>query len=859
MKPNHKLSYAICSILGIHGASATLAAATSEESSEALSEIVVTAQRREENIQNVPITIQALTGEAIAQLNVQNLDDFIRFLPNVTQATNGPSQGEIFMRGISVGANGGQGGGTTGAFPAVAVYLDEQSGQLPGRNLDVYAADLERIEVLEGPQGTLFGGGALSGVLRYITNKPKLDVTEASVEAGYGTTAHGDPNTNVTAVLNLPLIADTLAVRGVIYNDSQGGYINNVPSTFTRASTDLGFAKYNGGVVPTNSVSINNSQLVGNAINPLTYTGFRLEALYKINDDWNALLTQSYQNMNSQGVFYEMPYGTEGASLTANGTPVGGQPLPPLSVTLFNPSYDKDKFENTALVVNGKIGDLKLVYSGAYLVRNVDQVQDYTNYARGVFGYYYQCAGYSSNPATGQCFTPSTTWREHERNTHQSHELRLSSPDDKRVRGSVGLYWEDYEILDQTQWSYVTVPTCSPTGPTTDCYLPLQPWPGSPAYTPNPPTGFFDDVERGYKQMAEFASLDVDLIPKTLTLTGGIRHFKYDDRESGGDVGSFYCKQFAPTTYFGPCTAPYGTDVSTRAPNRSTPSGNRARANLTWHFWDHALAYYTWSQGFRAGQFNRGTSCHLPGPDGQPQYCVPAFTVPDNVTNNEVGWKTEWFDQRVQFNGAVYQEVWSNAQTGFFDPQGGLGNLAFATNGPSYRVRGVEPSVIARVTHGLTLQVAAAWNSPSQTNSPYLVDNNPASINYGKNITSILNPYGALGSPTSYSPAFNISGHIRYEWNFGDYNAFTQVTAQHQTHMITATGYVPAYDMPGFATYGASAGVAKGAWAAEFYGQNLTNVNSSLSTSSGQFILTEVPQRPRVLGIKISYKFSDQK
>src|SRR5271165_811110 len=409
LKPNQKLSYAICSILGLQGASAAVAATASGDSSEALGEIIVTAQRREENIQNVPITIQALTSETISQLNVVNLDDIIKFLPNVTQATNGPAQGDIIMRGLSVGANGGNGGGTTGAFPAVAIYLDEQSGQLPGRNLDVYAADLERVEVLEGPQGTLFGGGALSGVLRYITNKPKLDVTEGSVDAGYSTTAHGDPNTNVTAVLNLPLIDDTLAVRAVIYNDRHGGYINNVPSTFSRSSTDLGIARYNGGVVPTNSVSINNNSIVNNAINPLTYTGFRLGARYKINNDWDALLTQSYQNMDSQGVFYEMPYGAEGASLTANGTPTGGQPLPPLSVTLFNPSYNKDKFENTALVVTGKIADyLKVVYSGAYLVRTVDQVQDYTNYARGVFGYYYQCAGYSSTSAAAeQCYTPS--------------------------------------------------------------------------------------------------------------------------------------------------------------------------------------------------------------------------------------------------------------------------------------------------------------------------------------------------------------------------------------------------------------------------------------------------------------------
>ena len=858
MTPNQKLSCAICSILGIQGAAAVYAADASGDNSEALGEIVVTAQRRTENIQNVPITIQALTTETIAQLNVQNLDDFIKFLPNVTQATNGPAQGDIFMRGLSIGGGGGQGGGTTGAFPAVAIYLDEQSGQLPGRNLDVYAADLERIEVLEGPQGTLFGGGALSGVLRYITNKPKLDVTEANFDAGYGTTAHGDPNSNVTGVINLPLIPDTLAVRAVVYNDREGGYINNVASTFTRSSTDLGLARNNGGVVPTDSVSINNNSIVGNAINPLTYTGFRISALLKINEDWNALLTQSYQNMDSQGVFYEMPRGTEGAQLTANAVPFGGQPLPPLSVTLFNPSFDKDRFENTAVVVNGKIGPVKLVYSGAYLVRNVDQVQDYTNYARGVFGYYYQCAGYSSNPATGKCYTPSTTWREQEHNTHQSHELRLSSPDDLRIRGQVGVYWEDYKIVDQTQWSYVTVPTCSPTGLNVDCYLPIKPWPGSPPFTPSPPTGFFDDFSRGYKQTAEFASIDIDLIPHTLTLTGGIRHFKYDNSETGGDVGSFYCKQFSPTTYFGPCIAPYGTNVSLRAPNRTTPSGNRARGNLSWHITEDDLLYYTWSQSFRAGAFNRTTSCHLPGPDGLNQFCVPAFTVPDNVTNNEVGWKTEWFNHRVQFNGALYQEIWSNAQTGFFDPQGGLGNLAFSTNGPSYRVRGVEPSIIARVTQGLTVQTSAAWNSASQTNSPFLVDNNPASVNFGKNITSIPNPYGPLGSPTAYSPPFKVNARIRYDWSFNDYNAFVQAVGNHQAHMITATGYVPAYDMPAYSSYDASAGIAKGPWAVEVFGQNLTDVNSSLSTNSGQFILAEVPQRPRVLGLKISYKFSEK-
>src|SRR5579863_1150975 len=238
----------------MHGASGAVAAsASAESSSDALGEIIVTAQRRTENLQNVPIQIQALTAETLGQLNVVDFDQMIKYLPNVSQSTNGPGQGDIFMRGLSTGGGGNQGSGSTGAFPAVAIYLDEQSGQVPGRNLDIYAADLERIEVLEGPQGTLFGGGALTGVLRYITNKPKLDVTEGRVDAGYGITAHGDPNTNVTAVINLPIIPDTLALRGVIYDDRQGGYINNVPSTFSRSSSDRGVIGYNGGVVPTNS------------------------------------------------------------------------------------------------------------------------------------------------------------------------------------------------------------------------------------------------------------------------------------------------------------------------------------------------------------------------------------------------------------------------------------------------------------------------------------------------------------------------------------------------------------------------------------------------------------------------------
>jgi outer membrane receptor protein involved in Fe transport len=159
---NSKISYAVAAILGGGSLAASAADPATDSSSAAtdtIAEITVTAQRRSENMQDVPISMQALTAQSLQQLNVATFDDYIKFLPNVTTASNGPGQSEVYMRGLSAGSQPSQGSGSTGLWPNVAIYLDNQSGQLPNRNLDIYAADLNRIEVLEGPQGTLFGAG----------------------------------------------------------------------------------------------------------------------------------------------------------------------------------------------------------------------------------------------------------------------------------------------------------------------------------------------------------------------------------------------------------------------------------------------------------------------------------------------------------------------------------------------------------------------------------------------------------------------------------------------------------------------------------------------------------------------------
>jgi iron complex outermembrane recepter protein len=889
---NSKLSIAIASILGGVSFSATAAdqaAVSTDVNSDTLQEITVTATRRSQSMQDVPIAMQAFTGQALQQLNISTFDDYIKYLPNVTSANNGPGQNEIFMRGLSAGAQPSQGSGSTGLYPNVAIYFDNQSGQLPNRNLDIYAADIDRIEVLEGPQGTLFGSGAEAGAIRYITNAPKLDVTEGNTTAGYSVTAHGDPNTNITAVLNLPLIANTMAVRAVIYDDRRGGYIDNVPATFTRKNTDIGihYANYaasatgacpdglpnNGFCVPPGSASINNATVAARAINPVTYQGARAEVLYKFTDDWDFLVTQSYQNMNSEGVFYQQPNASDGASLQ------------PLQVTLFNPSYDKDKFENTAWTLNGKFGDLKAVYTGGYLVRNVQQEGDYTNYARGFYADYYQCFGAGSGAAgnpNATCYSPSATWHSNERNTHQQHEFRLSTPDEWRLRAIVGAYWEDNKLFDQTGWQYKTVPSCTTndpagTGGNAGCFTNVGTAPGATVVNPGiqgPTTSFYQDTMRETKQTAFFASVDFDLIPKVLTLTAGTRHFRFANSSVGSVTGSFGCfEQGAPATG---CLV---DNFNLNAQNlHDTESGFKSRGNITWHVTPDAMVYATYSQGFRPGGFNQnGGAQHAFGTDGVPQYMLPSSYTSDQLTNKEFGWKTEWFDHRLQWNGAYYRENWDNVQVAFFDP-GLVGNIFYNTNGQNFLITGWESSLMVRVISGLTLQGAASWNHSRQTNSPALIDNNPASSNFGKPITQncdstgancapVTNPFGPVGAPSANSPPVQFSLRGRYDWNMGDYKPYVQFGAAHTGHSFTQAGSNPSIDVagittgrlrfenPAYTTFDASFGVARDAWVVNVFAENLSNSNASTFTSTDQFVVAQTPLRPRIIGGSFSYKF----
>jgi iron complex outermembrane receptor protein len=905
MKPNSKISAAVAAILSAPATAIVLAAAdtaTATDTGTELQEVIVTANRREENMQNVPITIQALTGDALAKLNVTTLDDYVKLLPNVTSQGVGPGQNNIYMRGLSTGVTGIQGAGVVGSFPNVAIYLDDQSGQVPGRNLDIYAADLERIEVLEGPQGTLFGAGAQAGVVRYITNKPKLNTLEANFNAGVATTAHGNSSNKIEGVVNLPVVPDKLAVRLVAYNDRRGGYINNIPGTFQRLPTDL--AAYTYHALPQNMVVINNSSQVHDGINPVTYKGARIAALWQFNDDWNALITQSFQQMEADGVFSE-------AMLNS-----AGQPQPDLSVQLYNPTFAKDRFHNTSWTLNGRIGALKAVYTGGYLVRNVEAVQDYTNYARGPYASYYQCVyGNAAGTIPAHCYTPSATWHDSERNTHISHELRFSTPDDWRLRGLGGLFLENYNVGEQVDWLYgsatqylklIAPPLgfCEKNG--SIIQGPGDPKPGRPfsckapgvTFVPQPVTAnnpntrpatdaFFDDIKRGYTQRAAFASMDFDLVPRTLTLTAGTRYYRIESTERGSAIGSFGCKTFgAPVTPGATCTTLLnGVRASPISNGGNLDSlhldkvytGLKSRANLSWHVAEDALLYYTWSQGFRAGGFNRPNSVegasplsvNTPGSTAAAHggWYPPTGFTPDSLVNNEIGWKTEWFNRRLQVNGAIYKEDWKNAQIAIFDP-GVTGNLTFSTNGGNYQVKGLELSMLARATRRITVSAAASWNHSELKQVGSFSWNDGTPINFSQLKDSkgrtLSTPGGAVGSPLSSSPPFQASLQVRDDFHVGGFDAFWQLVGTHQAHSLATTdkltldlqGVPVNYDMPGFSALDAAVGFARDAWRVELYDQNVTDKRGVLYENARQWYRAVTTTRPRTIGLRFSYKFS---
>jgi iron complex outermembrane recepter protein len=901
LKASWKMSSAIVAI-AVLGAGATpafaqvgaqAAAKPAEEqgSDQGVADILVTATRRDQSLQEVPLTIQAFNGDTLSELNVTTFNDLLKYTPNVTFSNNGPGQGAIFMRGLSAGFAGQQGSATIGGFPNVAVYLDDQSMQFPARNADVYLADMERVEVLEGPQGTLFGGGAQAGVVRYITNKPKFDKFEGRMEGSFGGTAGGSVNGAFNAMVNVPIAGDKLAIRAVVYADHHGGYIDNKFSTFTRLPSDLGsyYLAYNGNgnkLTPaqqTNNGLYNNNALVEDNFNPVDYAGGRVSIGWQIAPDWDLLVSESYQSLNVKGTFATQTYTYDYAPLTG------------LSSTLFVPQYSKDEYWNTAWTVNGKIGNFDLIYTGAYLTRHISQQGDYTNYARATYGIFYQCTGganyYFGAGQAPYCHEPTGYWTDKVRNTHESHEFRISSPDSGRFRIIAGAYYESFKIQDNQDWHYKTIPSCDPSLTKTQivtagtvCLALVAP---NPAATLNvagprgPSVAFGEDIQRGYKQYAVFGSVDFDILPN-LTITAGTRYYNYKNYETGSVYSSFSASCYqAPVCVTGSNLDALGL--------KSSYHGFKSKGVITWKPQEHTMIYGLFSQGFRPGAFNRGPSSRVsdPLPPHNKQLLVSASYRPDTLTNWEVGLKTDLFDRKVTFNASAYYMIWQDTQIGFFNPAAGFGNTAFATNGPNYHIKGAEVQFVARPSSGLTIMGSATYNDSKQANEPCFVANNPGVSSFGKCITQVFtggvvkpvqSPFGNKGSITPFSPHFQGNARVRYEWTSGEMNWFVAAGVNYTSSMYNEPATYPSgevagngsvlgpngiivpattvlrYKMPGYALTDAQIGFTRDNWTVTIFGDNLFNSHASTFTNSSQYIKTSTIVRPLTYGIKISTK-----
>jgi outer membrane receptor protein involved in Fe transport len=603
--------------------------------------------------------------------------------------------------------------------------------------------------------------------------------------------------------------------------------------------------------------------------------------------------------MEADGMFVQYPYSSEGT------------PLGPWEETSFSPAWNKDKWSNTAWTVNGKIGDIRAVYTGAYLSRTIDNSMDYTNYARSAGGFYYSCVGGPTGSGTigaglpYTCYSPVTSWNDYVKSTHQSHELRFSTPDDWRLRALLGGFYEKIDIKDDMNFRYKTIPSCTPenlalfAAGSQVCVGNVIPYPGLAAIDPterDDNVAFGEDLRRGYKQTAVFASIDFDLIPKVLTITGGTRYYHYQAGLSGS--------QYSTST--GCAGIPNGTCVGsalTAQTHAADFTGFKSRGNLTWHVTRDAMLYYTFSQGFRPGAGNRKNSAEvnisvdpvtgLPtvGPVASPtlvkQYRKPYTYGPDTLTNNEVGFKSEWLDHRLLVNASAYIMHWQDVQTQIYNPPV-FGNTTFGVQGPDYKIKGFELQLAFRVTEGLTLQGALSHNNASETNSPCIESVGGASDPTGiagnptpagscitqvwdaiqKKNVPLLNPLGSVGATPAFSPTLQYNVRARYDWTVSDYNAFASFGASYTGSMNNqpssftpgVPGTVPTttwllYNQPAYTVYDAQLGIAKDRWRVMIFGTNLSNSHASTFTSSAQFIESEVPLRPRVLGMTIGMSF----
>lgn len=779
-------------------------------------EIIVTAQKREESLQNVPISIQAIGTKKLDQLNVASFNDYAALLPSVSFQAGTPGATQVYMRGVASGGDGNH----SGPLPSVGIYLDEQPVTTIDGALDVHIYDIARIESLSGPQGTLYGASSEAGTIRIITNKPSTAGFEGRIDGEINTVNKGGVGGKLEGMLNFPLSANA-ALRVVGWYERDAGFIDNVAGSRTLiipAGTVL---------APGYTGTFNNAAQLKNDINQTEIAGGRAALKLDLDDNWTATATVMGQELRTKGRFSAQ------------------DGLGDLQVQTFFPEKSSDRFIQAALTIQGKVGNWDLTYAGAYLDRKTHAESDYTDYAEaydslyassgGIAGYF----GFTNN--AGQTIDPRQLIIGDDKFTKISQELRVASPQEERFRVVAGLFYQRQSHLIQQDYQVANLAANrSVNGRPGTLWLTLQ-----------------DRKDRDY---AMFGEASFDILPN-LTITAGGRGYIYDNTLAGfngfgspsavGGPGVGRCftdaagNLVAPTVPGGPCPNigtqlldTNGAKTTTIRPASATGQGFTHKLNLTWKPTRDLLFYGTWSRGFRPGGINRRPGL---GPYGA-----------DFLTNYEFGFKTTLLDGRLRFNGAIYQQNWKGFQFAFL----GLNSLTQIQNGPNARIRGVEADINFTPVSGLTIAASGAYTDAKTVTALCRAASPLPDCGGPANTTT------PSGTRLPITPQFKGSANIRYTWEMGNFAPFIQALVNHQSGASTDLRPTQAAllgPLPAFTTANVSVGGMIGSITAEVFVQNISDERGQLSRGVRCSVCYQrtyaTLTTPRTIGLRLGAKF----
>jgi outer membrane receptor protein involved in Fe transport len=779
-----------------------------------LQEVVVTAEKRTESLQNVPLSITAIGSEQLDNLNIRSQDEYVKFLPSVTVAkggqgggANGPGFGQVTMRGVT--ADAGQ--NHSASLPTVGTYLDEQPITTIQGAMDVHLYDIARVEALAGPQGTLYGASSEAGTIRIITNQPDPSAFKAEYQLEGNYVDHGDPGGLAQGFVNLPL-GSSAAIRLVGWYQHDGGYIDNIYATRTFPNPP--------------AVTINNAAYAKNNFNDTTIWGGRAALKINLDDNWS--ITP-----------FVMAQSTKANGFNAYSPNVGD-----LELEHFSPDSVEDHFVDTALTIQGKISNFDLTYAGAFLKRHDLSHTDYSDYSLA-YNISASSASYTAPIVDNHGRPIDPTQRIQGRDVYQknSQELRLQSPQDWRLHFIVGGFYQRqlHDIEQDYQIAGLAGPGCTfpPVAPATGCSLWVTGWQD---------TWWLTKQQRVDRDTAVFGEATFD-ITSNLSLLAGLRHFNYDNSLEGfrgyglnnplgkGQLGEkpavcdfTYQFQGAPCLSFNKST---------------TGTGNTPKVTLTYKFDANHLIYATYSKGYRPGGVNRvGT--------------LPPYQA-DYLKNYEIGWKTTWLDNHLRYNGAFFREDWQNFQFSFLGPNG----LTRIANAGAARVNGMENELAWAVSHGLTLQAGLTLLDPKLTEDycgTYDANDNP--------VTSCptLPPLAPNGTQLPYTSKVKGNLVARYDFPMGDWQGYGQGAYVYQSAQRSELRTMVAEqigEMPAFGTFDLAFGLARDAYALDLFLTNVTDErgqlfrfvqcgSNCLNTAINRYV---VPTQPRTIALRFTQRF----